>query len=86
VPAGAVEQLLGWVVRAFDCFCKLDVVCDLVDQACWLFEALAAPELQFNQDSVEKGASIAQNCPGDPSIDIGCEGVPNIWTSCWSRV
>ena len=62
---------------AFDWFCKTDVVRDLVDQACWPFVALAVPELQFNQDSVEEGASVAQNFPGDPSTDIGCEGVPN---------
>jgi hypothetical protein len=55
----------------------MDIVCDLVDQACWPFEALPVPELQFNQDSVEKGASIAQDCPGDSSTHLGCEGVPD---------
>ena len=60
---------------AFDWLCKTDVIRDLVDQTCWLFEALAVTELRFDQDSVEEGASIAQNC--HPSTYIGCEGVPN---------
>jgi hypothetical protein len=46
-----------------------------VDETCGPFELFAMAKLLFNQHSVEKKPSIAQDCPSNPSAHVGREGV-----------
>jgi hypothetical protein len=71
----ACDDPFSWVERAVHQLCKLDIVHDFVDETCGPFESFTTAGLQFNQQGVEEGPSIAQDCPSDPSADVGHEGV-----------
>ncbi len=53
----------------------MDIVRDFVDETCGPFELFAMAELQFDQHGVEKGPSVAQDCPSNLSANVGREGV-----------
>jgi hypothetical protein len=59
------EEPLAWVHRAFNCFRESDVVRDFLNETCGPSEPLTTPELCLDQDGIEKGATICEDCPGD---------------------
>jgi hypothetical protein len=48
-----------------------------VDEACWPFETFCFPELGLNEDRVEEGSTIGEDCSPDVPTYVGCEGLTN---------
>ena len=69
-PAGGGEEPLEWVHRAFNCFCESDVIRDFLNETCGPSEPLTTPELCLDQDGIENGATIREDCRGDATIYV----------------
>jgi hypothetical protein len=77
LPVCGCDRPFHWIERAVSWFGKVDIIRNFLNEGCLSLETFAPAKLCLDQHGVEKGASLAEDCPRNLAAHVSCEIVPD---------